>query len=87
MYSGRLNIWNRRACSSKVTLLDESTGGLYDGILKEEYIENLKKAILECIKNSDEVVKRGTNARKKVELYTWKKKNNKYQEIYMSLLK
>ena len=31
------------------TLFDENTGWLYEGNSKEEYIENLKKAILECI--------------------------------------
>lgn len=69
------------------TLFDENTGWLYEGNTKEEYIENLKKAILECIENPSEVVRRGTNARKKAEAYTWQEKNNKYQEIYMNLLK
>ena len=37
------------------TLFDKDTGWLYEGNSKEEYIENLKKAILECIANPDEV--------------------------------
>ena len=41
------------------TLFDENTGWLYEGNSKEEYIENLKKAILECIANPDEVTRRG----------------------------
>ena len=53
------------------TLFDENTGWLYEGNSKEEYIENLKKAILECIANPDEVTRRGKNARKKAEKYTW----------------
>ena len=69
------------------TLFDEDTGWLYEGNTKEEYIESLKKAILECIMNPDEVVKRGMNARKKAENYTWQEKNKKYQEIYSNLLK
>lgn len=69
------------------TLFDEDTGWLYDGNTKDEYIENLKNAILECITNPDEVVRRGTNARKKAESYTWQEKNKKYQEIYSGLLK
>ncbi|OUP28182.1 glycosyltransferase family 4 protein [Faecalibacterium sp. An192] len=68
-------------------LFDENTGWLYDGYTKEEYIENLKKAILECIINPDEVIRRGMNARKKAENYTWQKKNEKYQKIYEDLLK
>lgn len=69
------------------TLFDEDTGWLYEGNTKEEYIENLKKAILECIANPDEVARRGKNARKKAEKYTWQEKNEKYQAIYEELLK
>lgn len=68
------------------TLLDENTGWLYDGNSKEEYIENLKNAILECIMNPEEVVRRGMNARKKAEEYTWQEKNKLYQKIYFDLL-
>lgn len=67
-------------------IFDANTGWLYDGNTKEEYIESLKKAIIECIENPDEVVRRGINARKKAESYTWCEKNKKYQEIYESLL-
>ena len=35
----------------------------------------------------DEVTRRGKNARKKAEKYTWQKKNEKYQAIYEELLK
>ena len=69
------------------TLFDENTGWLYGGNSKEEYIENLKKAILECIAYPDEVTRRGKNTRKKAEKYTWQKKNEKYQAIYEELLK
>lgn len=69
------------------TLFDKNTGWLYEGNTKEEYIENLKKAILECIMNPDEVVRRGRNARKRAENYTWQEKNKKYQKIYSNLLK
>ena len=69
------------------TLFDENTGWLYGGNSKEEYIESLKKAILECIAYPDEVTRRGKNARKKAEKYTWQKKNEKYQAIYEELLK
>lgn len=69
------------------TLFDENTGWLYDGNTKEEYIENLEKAILECIANPNEVARRGKNAIKKAEKYTWQEKNKKYQKIYEKLLK
>ena len=42
------------------TLFDENTGWLYGGNSKEEYIENLKKAILECIAYPDEVTRRSS---------------------------
>ena len=48
--------------------------GFMKEIRREEYIENLKKAILECIANPDEVTRRGKNARKKAEKYTWQEK-------------
>lgn len=69
------------------TIFDENTGWLYDGNTREDYIENLKKAILECIANPDEVARRGTNARMKAEKYTWQEKNKKYQKIYEELLR
>lgn len=47
----------------------------------------MKKAILECIANPDEVTRRGKNARKKAKKYTWQEKNRKYQAIYSDLLK
>ena len=68
------------------TLFDKNTGWLYEGNTKEEYIENLKKAILECIANPNEVARRGKNARMKAEKYTWQEKNKKYQKIYKKLL-
>ena len=68
------------------TLFDKNTGWLYEGNKKEEYIENLKKAILECIANPNEVARRGKNARMKAEKYTWQEKNKKYQKIYKKLL-
>ena len=70
-----------------INKFDENTGWLYGGNSKEEYIENLKKAIFECIAYPDEVTRRGKNARKKAEKYTWQKKNEKYQAIYEELLK
>jgi len=69
------------------TLFNKDTGWLYEGNTKEDYVENLKKAILECIANPDEVTRRGKNARKKAEKYTWQEKNEKYQAIYEELLK
>lgn len=63
-------------------LLDNNTGWLYNGNDKESYIENLKNAILECIKNPIEVQRRGKNALKAAEKYTWENKDKHYQKIY-----
>lgn len=67
-------------------LLDSDTGWLYEGKDKDSYIEALKNAILECILDPEEVRRRGSNARKKAELYTWENKNRHYQTIYHDLL-
>ena len=68
-------------------LIDNENGWLYDGSDKEEYIEKLKNAIVECIQNPKEVRRRGKNARKNAEKYTWKSKNKFYQKIYYELLR
>lgn len=68
------------------TLLDVDTGFLYGGNSKEEYVENLREAIMECIMNPDEVIRRGMNARKKAADYTWQEKHKKYQVIYRKLM-
>lgn len=67
-------------------LFDKNTGWLYNGNNKEQYVENLKSAILECILNPNEIVRKGKNACKKAENYTWQEKNKKYQKIYKKLL-
>lgn len=68
------------------TILDEETGWLYDGNSREEYIENLKKAIVECIQNPEIVKQKGKNAQKRTEKYTWEEKVKYYQSIYEKLL-
>lgn len=69
------------------TLLDENSAWLYGGTDQESYIQNLKNAIIECISCPAEVERRGENARKKVESYTWQKKMIGYQAIYNEVLK
>lgn len=69
------------------TLLDDSTGWLYEGDDKEMYIEKLKQAIIDCISNPNEVKTRGNNARKNAEKYTWERKYQFYEKIYQSIRK
>ena len=69
------------------TILDNNTGWLYSGMNKDEYIENLKSSIIECIQNPAEVRRRGDNARNVANKYTWEAKDYHYQEVYNSLLK
>lgn len=64
------------------TILNEETGWLYDGNTIEEAMQSLRNALLECIEKPDEVVKRGENARKRAELFTWEKRMANYQAIY-----
>ena len=67
-------------------ILDEETGWLYDGNTKEEFIENLKNAIVSCIEKPEEVRRRGLNARQRAEEYTWEERMKQYQKIYDSLV-
>lgn len=64
------------------TILDEETGWLFIGKTRDEYVNQLKDSLLECIQNPDEVQLRGDNARKKAEQFTWDKKNEYYLEVY-----
>lgn len=66
-------------------IVDQESGWLYEGDDKKFYIENLKKAIVQCIMHPSEVKRKGENARKKAEKYTWNVKNSNYQEIYKRL--
>lgn len=67
-------------------LLDENSGWLYDGTDEESYIENLKNAVAECIQNLEEVKRRGINARKAAENYTWERKAEVYLNWYTALI-
>lgn len=67
-------------------LFDGESSWLYSGQSKDSYIEGLKNAIQECIERPDEVQRRGKNAQKHAEKYTWKSKNQHYQEIYHMIL-
>ena len=67
-------------------ILDNETGWLYEGSSKEEYIENLKNILLYCIQNPDEVKRKGLNARRRAEEFTWEKKMENFQRVYNSLV-
>lgn len=67
-------------------ILNQETGWLYEGTTKEEYIENLKNALTECIKNPEEVKRRGKKAREQAKEHTWTKRLLYYQSVYESLL-
>ena len=69
------------------TILDQEAGWLCDGTTKDEYIESLKNAIEACIMNPDEVRRKGENARRRAENYSWEKKYKQYHSIYRRILK
>jgi glycosyltransferase involved in cell wall biosynthesis len=68
------------------TVFDDDSGWLFDGDTKENYIENFKNAIVECITCPEIVEQRGITARKHAQNYLWQEKNLKYQGIYNALL-
>ena len=68
-------------------LIDENRGWLYSGVNKEDYIENLKNALVECILKPEEVRRRGDNAKKYVRQFSYELKNQYYQEIYIRIKK
>ena len=67
-------------------IVDEQCGWLYTGIRKEDYIENLKNAMISCIKNPEMRMEKAQNSYKKAELYTWQEKEKRYTEIYKQLV-
>lgn len=68
------------------TMLNEKAGWLYDGQTREEVIDCLKKALLFCIENPEEVRNRGEHARLLAEQYTWEERMRIYQKIYDDLV-
>ncbi len=68
------------------TILNDDSGWLYEGNSKEEYIENLKNAIISCITRPDELLRKGKNARKISENYIWENKMALYQSLYEKVL-
>ena len=68
-------------------LLDSESGWLYSGQDKASYIDGLKEALIDCILNPDEVERRGENARRMAEQYTWEIKDNYYQNIYKGIIR
>ena len=66
-------------------LLSDEGGWLYDGSDRNACIDALKFALEECIRNPDEVVRRGQAARVLAEAYTWEQKLIHYQEIYRKI--
>lgn len=68
------------------TILDEETGWLYNGDTQEAYIDNLKIALEFCLQNPNEVQRKGQNARRRAEMFTWDERMKQYQQIYIDLL-
>lgn len=66
-------------------ILDRDTGWLYDGTTREEFIENLKDALLACITQPDEMLRRGANARIAAGRHTWQARAKEYDVIYRKL--
>ena len=68
-------------------LVNEKTGWVYDGKTKEELLNGLSSAIIECINNPSEVAYRGKTAKEMSQKYTWSSKLDYYFNIYRKVLK
>ncbi|MBQ4104837.1 MAG: glycosyltransferase family 4 protein [Clostridia bacterium] len=66
-------------------IVDNEIGWVYDGSSKQEFIDNLTKAISECLSNPQDVARKGMNARVKATDYLWEEKVRFYTDIYKSL--
>lgn len=67
-------------------LLNDETAWLLDGNTKEEYIEALKCAIVQCCTESSEVIRKSENARQKATQHTWGNKVAFYNSIYKEIV-
>ena len=67
-------------------ILDESMGWLYNGVSKNDYINNLADALLNAITHPQEVLQRGSRAREQSQAFVWKKKIMQYQVLYRSVV-
>ena len=70
-----------------VLLVNEKTGWVYDGKTKEELLNGLSSAIIECINCPSEVVYRGKAAKEISLNHTWSSKMDYYCDIYRKVLK
>ncbi len=67
-------------------LLNENNSWLYDGKTHEEYIENLKNVIEECISDEDKLAEKSLNALSAARQNTWEHKVAYYNSVYQELL-
>lgn len=67
-------------------LMGEESGWLLDGYDQDSYIDALSNALEACIRDPEEVIRRGNDARSSAKAYTWKQKNHHYQEIYRKII-
>ena len=67
-------------------LLDESCAWLYDGVSREDYVDNLSQSIISCISHPEEVLQKGKNAQERARQYIWEKKVEVFQKVYRSLI-
>lgn len=67
-------------------VLDESVAWFYSGNTKEEILLSLKTILLECMHNSELIMKKSRAAQRMAKQYTWEKKYIQYEEIYKKVL-
>lgn len=68
------------------TILNNENAWLYDGQTKEEFINGLKDAMIDCIRNPEQARRKGKNAQITARKLLWSEKGKTYQKIYDDLL-
>lgn len=67
-------------------LLNEKSGWLYCGNSTDDYKQNLKSAIIQCITDPDQIYNRGICAKESAKQGLWCKKLEFYNSIYKKLI-
>lgn len=68
-------------------LLNEETGWLYSGETAQEYMRNLAEIIVGCVRDPEEVRRRGSNATQAAKKHLWTAKMSDYQQTYEAIMK
>ena len=80
-----LPVITAKICGGRV-ICSDANAFLYSAKTKDEYINSLSSAMINCINNPDETASKGRQARLNAEEFTFKKKSETFNEIYESIV-